>query len=122
MEEIVLVLKIERLQKEIEELTEIKNSWIDGCYDLNDKIKKLEKENEQLKYVSKVNERLVKQNDNFLHDLKLSVNAQSLVNRLLQEMFSAECYSKEFNGQQVTNLLCLGNVCDILEEMCDYRR
>ena len=67
-------------------------------------------------------EQLKSNNDKMHHDLKLSVNAQSLVNRLLQEMFSAECYNDEFNGQEVTNLLCLGNVCDVLEEMCNYER
>lgn len=55
-------------------------------------------------------------------ELEQSVNSNKLVERLLKEVFSAECYSEEFNGQEVNNLLCLGNICSVLEEMCNYKR
>jgi hypothetical protein len=42
------------LKAEIKEIMNIKKSWIDGCYGLNDKLKKAEAEIEQLKDDSKI--------------------------------------------------------------------
>lgn len=55
-------------------------------------------------------------------ELEQSVNVENFINRISKEMFSAECYNDEFNGQEVSNLLCLGNIADVLEDMSKWRR
>lgn len=41
---------------------------------------------------------------------------EKIIERLGNEIFSAELYGNEWNGQTVTNLLCLGNVRDVIEQ------
>ena len=42
-----------------------------------------------------------------------------ILDECANEMFSAEVYNDEFNGTNITNLICLGNVRDILERNID---
>lgn len=41
---------------------------------------------------------------------------EKIMERLENEVFSAELYGEKWNGQTVTNLLCLGNVRDVIEQ------
>lgn len=40
---------------------------------------------------------------------------EKVIEKLESKMFSAELYGNEWNGQTVNNLICLGDVVDILE-------
>lgn len=42
---------------------------------------------------------------------------ENIMQRLENEVFSAELYGEKWNGQTVTNLLCLGNVRDVIEQV-----
>lgn len=42
---------------------------------------------------------------------------EKIIDKLEKEMFSAELYGDEWNGQTVDNLLCLGNVSDVIEQV-----
>lgn len=35
---------------------------------------------------------------------------------IAKKMFSAECYNKYFDGRQINNLVCFGDVVEIIEE------
>ena len=43
------------------------------------------------------------------------IDADKFLNELSNEMFVAELYGNEWNGQTVNNLLCMGNVKEILD-------
>ncbi len=41
---------------------------------------------------------------------------EKIIEKLENKIFSAELYGKEWNGQTVDNLLCLGDVRDVIEQ------
>ena len=41
---------------------------------------------------------------------------KELLNKLSNKMFSAEVYNNDYNGVEICNLLCMGDVYEILEE------
>lgn len=45
------------------------------------------------------------------------IDEKELIANLEKEIFSAELYGDEWNGQTVDNLLCLGDVVAVIEEM-----
>ena len=48
----------------------------------------------------------------------------TILTRIYEEigkrMFSAECYNKDFDGREITNLLCYGDVADIIDKYLGY--
>ena len=42
-----------------------------------------------------------------------------LIERLEEKIFSAELYNDEFNGQTVDNLICLGDVVEIVNQLAE---
>lgn len=45
------------------------------------------------------------------------IDEKELLENLEKEIFSAELYGDEWDGQTVDNLLCLGNVAAVIEEI-----
>lgn len=45
------------------------------------------------------------------------VHGMEILNRLEHETFSAEVYNDDFDGVEIKNLLCLGDVAEVLDEM-----
>ena len=40
---------------------------------------------------------------------------EKVINQLENKMFSAECYNNDFNGCEISNLLCMGDVYEIVK-------
>lgn len=44
---------------------------------------------------------------------------EKLINRLEEKVFSVELYNNEFDGKTVDNLICLGDVADIANQLAE---
>lgn len=53
---------------------------------------------------------------NMVKDAPVVFNTSSVLEELGKRMFSAECYNEDFDGTQIDNLLCYGDVAEII---CD---
>lgn len=42
-------------------------------------------------------------------------DVDKVVNQIEKKMFSAECYNNDFNGCEIGNLLCMGDVYEIVK-------
>ena len=47
---------------------------------------------------------------------------EKLIGRLEERIFSAELYNDEFDGQTVDNLICLGDVADVTNELAEEHK
>ena len=42
-------------------------------------------------------------------------DVEKVISQLSNKMFSAECYNDDFNGCEINNLLCMGDVYEIVK-------
>jgi hypothetical protein len=49
-----------------------------------------------------------------INDQPTAYDVDKVVEQLLNKIFTAELYGNGWDGQTVNNLICLGDVCDIL--------
>lgn len=54
-----------------------------------------------------------------IEDQPTVLNIDEALNKLQRKIFSAECYSEDFDGVTIGNLLCLGDVYEVLTENFD---
>ena len=51
-----------------------------------------------------------------IEEQPIAFNTSKVLEEIGKRMFSAECYNKDFDGTQINNLLCYGDVAEII---CD---
>lgn len=56
---------------------------------------------------------------NLINKQQTAYSVENVISKIANKMFSAELYGDEWDGQMVNNLLCMGDVYEIIKEEAD---